>query len=257
MSEHETLLETKKTAVASLKKTAPLERIFHEIKRTQKSLYNELSNKQFGIIFEAPCPDFVCGKVDFSNITNSYPQVDGFSSSGELPAFILETVDKENLAKNTLPSICDQLFTDPYELFVARWFGFDTVTLYPSLFSTTNNMMELFLLAKEHSMECMLNVGNKKELEMALNSPTTIIGLHENDQIQKELTLDTITDLVEYVPENKMVVTRLKQASEEKIRILFDAEVDAVILPLPTKPDKIKRINDLIEELNASVDGRE
>ena len=125
--------------------------------------------------------------------------------------------------------IQSDLIIDPYEIYHSRYCGFDCVSIYMNSVND-NDLLTLFLLGKQFSMSAILVARNEKELDGAVATPAKMVGLHEYDSFGSSIPLEHICELSEAVPEEKFIICRLKEPDANKLEMLVEAEINAVIL---------------------------
>lgn len=227
----EQLLQAKASVLNNRKVDFPLEKIFHQIKPASGSLLSKIqAHPEISLILEADRQVF----SDYQ--TKDFPSLDqpwfaGISiqygiNSMAAPADLKPT-QSESWSK--FGKIQSDLVIDPYEIYHSRYCGFDCVSIYMNSLNE-NDLLTLFLLGKQYSMSTILVARNEKELDAAVDTPARMIGLHEHDSFGSSIPLETICELSEAVPEDTFIVCRLKEADPQKLEMLIEAEVNAVII---------------------------
>jgi len=221
------------SVLAHRKTDAPLERIFHQIRPAQSYLYSQIQKTEnLSLILEADRQVF----SDFR--TRDFPSLDlpwfaGISiqygiNSMAAPADLNPTSSQ---AWEQHGKIQTDLFIDPYEIYHSRYCGFDCITIYMGSVSDSD-LLTLFLLGRQYSMSTILIASSEKELDAAVDTPVRMIGIHEHDSFGASVPVEKICELAEAVPEETLIISRLRDPNRQKLEELVEAEINAVILSL-------------------------
>lgn len=124
--------------------------------------------------------------------------VDFFQGSDDYLRQVRSAVD--------LPVIRKDFIVDEYQVFEARAIGADCILLIaaclePSKLNALNN------LATELGMDVLVEVHNREELDMALTLSNRLVGINNRNLHNFEVTLDTTFDLLQAIPDDRLVVT--------------------------------------------------
>ncbi len=127
---------------------------------------------------------------------------------------------KEGRAACDLPVIRKDFIVDPYQVFEARAIGADCILLIAACLDD-DTMRELNLLAHELDMDVLIEVHDEEELHRALKLPNRLIGINNRNLHTFEVSLQTTFDLLDQIPEDRIVVTEsgiLKKEDVEAMR---------------------------------------
>ena len=86
------------------------------------------------------------------------------------------------LGNKRLPLLRKDFIHDPYQVYESRAYGADSLLLIVAIL-TPEKLEELFELSHELGMDCLVEVHDEAELEIALNSGAQVIGINNRDQI--------------------------------------------------------------------------
>ena len=86
-------------------------------------------------------------------------------------------------------------------------------------------------LARELGLECVVDVHDEEELEAVLERVDPEIVLLSPREADEEEALDRVLELLPDVPAGKLVLADLPSATEEELRALERAGIDAVVVP--------------------------
>jgi indole-3-glycerol phosphate synthase len=227
------LMEEKQKELAEKKQHFPLEQIFHKIE-PRKDLPGQIfaEKEDFLLIPELFSHNLFQNNKQRNTLSPLTKSYQGCSISNTK----LQLRDTTCPVRETLEEyhgilLFNDLILEPFQIFEARYFGFDVVELKAEIL-TPNELLELFLLSREYGMECLLSVTTKKGLEKALSTPARLIGVHLSDHWLGELSTDELGKLMEYIPRDKVVLTRCNSNKKDMIQSIQDEESDGAIFPV-------------------------
>lgn len=119
-----------------------------------------------------------------------------------------------------LPVLRKDFLIEPYQIFEARAMGADAILLIVAALSL-ERMQEMEGLARELGMAVLVESHDGAELEQALQLKTPLIGINNRNLHTFEVSLHTTLDLLERVPDERMVITEsgiLDQADVARMR---------------------------------------
>ena len=105
----------------------------------------------------------------------------------------------------TLPTLRKDFLLDPYQIYEARALGADCVLLIlAALDEEAASLLEK--TAFELSMDVLIEVHSKAELDRALAMRSPLIGINNRNLETLEVDLETTERLAHHVPEDRLVV---------------------------------------------------
>jgi len=247
------LLDRKLQELVRRKQEEPLESMFHKAKRNSIDL-EQLARKfdRLGLILdwnpaihpevETPLPANF--PADTSRILAMATPTDKLNLRGA--ATNLETI-REN--QYSIPIVQHDLVIDPYQIYHSRYYGAHYVSLFPGTIPDSD-LLTLFLLCRQHGMAPIIHVSNTKELEKAMNTPAKFVCLSETDFFGTSLSMEEIRDLVEEIPQERMVICRLDNWSTDKLEAIWDAEINFCWLTYPESSRNLNRLLSTLDELS-------
>lgn len=128
-----------------------------------------------------------------------------------------------------LPVLRKDFIIDPYQVFEARAMGADCILLIVAALEL-KQMQALELLANELGMAVLVEVHDAKELELALQLDTPLIGINNRNLRTFEVTLQTTLDLLKVLPEDRFVVTESGIFTPEDVKLMRDNDVQAFLV---------------------------
>jgi indole-3-glycerol phosphate synthase len=121
-----------------------------------------------------------------------------------------------------IPLLRKDFIIDPYQLLEARHAGADAVLLIVALLDTAA-LKSLRMEAERLGMEALVEVHNESELQCALDSGATLVGVNNRNLRTFEVSLDVSFDLARRMPKNVMAVAESGIRTSDDLRMLADA----------------------------------
>ena len=143
----------------------------------------------------------------------------------------------------------DFIFED-YQIYEARANNADAVLLIAAALERSH-LCHLYGVARELSLDCLVEVHTYKELDMVLKAGPEIIGINNRDLNTLEINLKTTFDFLKEIPDDKIVVSESGISTRADVEALEATRVDAVLIgtSIMKSPDIGARIDELMGEL--------
>ncbi len=129
----------------------------------------------------------------------------------------------------SLPVIRKDFIVDPYQVYEARAIGADCILLIAACLED-QQMRNLNTLAHQLDMDVLIEVHDAEELERALPLNNRLIGINNRNLRTFDVSLQTSIDLLEMIPENRIVVTESGIHSREDVKLMRDNSVNAFLV---------------------------
>ncbi len=151
------------------------------------------------------------------------------------------------LGDKRLPLLRKDFIVDPYQIYESRAYGADSLLLIAAIL-TPAKLNELLGLARQLGMACLVEVHNEAELEIALKSPSRIIGINNRDLHTFKVDITTTQRLRPLVPPGRIVVSESGIKDRSDMEKLKRWGVDAVLVgeSLLSAPDIAAKIRELL-----------
>ena len=130
---------------------------------------------------------------------------------------------------STLPILRKDFIIDPHQVPESRIMGADAVLLIVACLEDSL-LGELLALAREMSLDALVEVHNEEELGRAITAGADIIGINNRNLATFEVDLQTTFDLLPKVPEGRTIVSESGIQSHLDVALLHDAGADAILV---------------------------
>ena len=128
-----------------------------------------------------------------------------------------------------LPVIRKDFIIDPYQVYEARAISADCILLIVACLTDTQ-MHELCNLALQLGMDVLVEVHDADELERALRLDIPLLGINNRNLRTFETTLDTTIQLLDRIPDDRIVVTESGIHSREDVALMREHNVHTFLV---------------------------
>jgi indole-3-glycerol phosphate synthase len=142
---------------------------------------------------------------------------------GEL-SFISDIKDKVNI-----PVLRKEFIIDEYQIYESIIAGADAILLIVKALSI-KEIKRLVFLAKKLGLETLVEVHSLEELDIALSTNTSIIGINNRNLDTMKVDITTSLKLIEEIPSNYLTVSESGIRSFRDIKILKHVGFDAFLI---------------------------
>jgi indole-3-glycerol phosphate synthase len=146
-----------------------------------------------------------------------------------------------------LPLLRKDFIFDPYQIYESRAYGADSLLLIVAILEP-EKLQELLRISHQLNMSCLVEVHNKAEVEIALNSGAKIIGINNRDLNTFSVDMATTERLRPLIPPERIVVSESGIKERTDIEKLSRLGIDAVLIgeSLMSAPDIAARMRELL-----------
>ncbi len=130
----------------------------------------------------------------------------------------------------SLPILRKDFIVDPYQVYESRVAGADAILLIVSAVQEVALLREWRELAESLGMDALVEVHTEAELETAVQSGATLIGVNNRDLRTFDTTIDTTFRLLPLFPEGVVRVSESGIETAEQVRALWQAGVQALLI---------------------------
>jgi len=136
---------------------------------------------------------------------------------------------KEARKRTSKPLLRKDFIIDDYQLYEARVNGADAILLIAAALER-QQLIDLMSLAKELTLDSLVEVHDHKELDTALFCNAEIIGINNRNLKTLEISLRTTFDLIKDITEDKIVVSESGINTRADVEALESAGADAILV---------------------------
>lgn len=128
-----------------------------------------------------------------------------------------------------LPVLRKDFMVHEYQVWQARAMGADAILLIAAAL-TLKQMQAFEKLALQLGMAVLVEVHDGKELEVALQLKAPLIGINNRNLRTFEVSLQTTLDLLEHIPQDRIVVTESGIFTAQDVRRMREHGVHAFLV---------------------------
>ena len=128
-----------------------------------------------------------------------------------------------------LPVIRKDFMIDPYQVYEARAMGADCILLIVAALSDSR-LAELSDLASQLRLDVLVEVHDRDELERALMLDNPLVGINNRNLRTFATSLQTTLDLLEDIPDDRIVVTESGIHTRADVELMRDNAVNAFLV---------------------------
>ena len=167
--------------------------------------------------------------ADYKKIVKKYNKsVHGISILTEKKYFNGKVDDLINIRKKTdLPILRKDFIIEASQIYESFILGANVILLIVAILDE-KRLSKFINLANSLDLECIVEVHNKKELDLALNYNNGIIGINNRNLKTFEIDLDTTNRLKKYIPKDILVIS--ESGIKTRKDILKLKKVDGVLI---------------------------
>jgi len=133
------------------------------------------------------------------------------------------------LGNKGLPLLRKDFLCDPYQVYESRAYGADSLLLIAAILPQ-EKLEKLLQLSHQLGMSCLVEVHNKAELEIALNSGARVIGINNRDLKTFTVDFTTTERLRPLIPQDRIVVSESGIKNRGDMKKLRKWGIDAVLI---------------------------
>ena len=118
-----------------------------------------------------------------------------------------------------LPVLRKDFIIDPYQIYESKALGADCILLIVSALDLSQ-LKEFELIAHSIGMSVLVESHDEKELDLALQLSTPLVGINNRNLKTFDVTLQTTIDLVAQIPTGKIPITESGIFDHRDIRLM-------------------------------------
>jgi indole-3-glycerol phosphate synthase len=150
----------------------------------------------------------------------------------------------------SLPIIRKDFIIDPYQIYEARAIGADAILLIVAILKK-DELRSLLLEAKNLSLDVLIEVHDRDELEIALDMDHRLIGVNNRNLRTFETDLRTTEQLMQHVPSTIKLISESGIHTTEDVDYLKKVGAGGLLIgeSFMRKPNVTDAVNDLLGRL--------
>jgi indole-3-glycerol phosphate synthase len=129
-----------------------------------------------------------------------------------------------------LPALRKDFLIDEYQVYESRALGADAILLIVAVIPDPAQLHDLRALAESLGMDALVEAHDEWELETAVESEATLIGVNNRDLRTFEVSLETTLRLLRYFPDGATRVSESGIETADDVRRLHAAGVNALLV---------------------------
>lgn len=127
-------------------------------------------------------------------------------------------------AATALPVIRKDFIVDPYQLVESRALGADCVLLIVAALDSVQ-LFDLNQQALETGLDVLVEVHDRKELDLALQLPNRLVGINNRNLHTFEVSLQATFDLLAAIPSDRLVITESGILTRDDVQQMYAHDV--------------------------------
>ena len=128
-----------------------------------------------------------------------------------------------------LPVLRKDFLVDAYQVYQTRAMGADAILLIAAALDLPS-MRDFEAVADSLGMAVLVEVHNGRELDLALQLATPLIGINNRNLRSFEVSLATTLELLPSIPENRVVVTESGILARSDVQLMRNSGVNAFLV---------------------------
>lgn len=152
---------------------------------------------------------------------------------------------KEIKSAISLPVLRKDFIFDPYQVYESRLIGADAILLIAAILDF-DQLISLLSLAKQLTLNALVEVHTKEELNTVLKTDAVIIGINNRDLKNFKVDLDTSIKLAKHISKDKIIVSESGIKDRNQAEELQKAGVRAILVG-----ESLLRSDDIGKQLKA------
>ena len=127
-----------------------------------------------------------------------------------------------------MPILRKDFILDPYQIYETKVLGASGILLIVNVLK--EKLKVFYDESKKIGLEPLVEIHDRRELELALECGCEIIGVNNRNLKTFETTLKTTEELIKYIPKNRIVISESGIRGCDDLRIIKDMGVDGVLV---------------------------
>ncbi|WDD97126.1 bifunctional indole-3-glycerol-phosphate synthase TrpC/phosphoribosylanthranilate isomerase TrpF [Thalassomonas actiniarum] len=228
----EKIVLDKREAVEELKKAKPLSNFIDDLVPSKKDLYGALkrsnSKPEAGFILEckkaSPSKGLIRPDFDVKSICRQYDKYAAGISVLTDEKYFQGSYDYLKIVTDTVtcPVLNKDFFIDPYQVYLARYYGADAILLMLSVLDD-EKYLELAAIAEQYNLAILTEISNEQERDRAIALGAKLIGINNRNLRDLSTDIGRTFDLAPSIPDDRIIISESGIYTNAQIRELAPA----------------------------------
>lgn len=129
----------------------------------------------------------------------------------------------------SIPILRKDFIIDEYQIYEARAIGASAILLIAAILDK-ETLNRFYQLAASLSLDCLVEVHNESELDMAISIGAEIIGINNRNLKTFEVDLNTTGRLASHIPKDKLIVSESGIKNSKDMKAVRNLGASAVLI---------------------------
>ncbi|CAL4321711.1 bifunctional indole-3-glycerol-phosphate synthase TrpC/phosphoribosylanthranilate isomerase TrpF [Buchnera aphidicola] len=207
------------------KKKQPIKEFQNFLKKSERNFYSSLEKNKLNYILEckkkSPSLGILNEEFNIIKISKTYKKYASAISILTEEKYFLGKFEDIKAVRDTVPQpiLCKDFFIDPYQIYLARYYGADAILLMLSILNS-NQYILLSNIAHKLNMGILTEINNEKELEKAIALKARVVGINNRNLNNLSIDLNKTKKIAPLVPKNIKVISESGISNYSQIRKL-------------------------------------
>lgn len=249
----EQITANRRIEIEALKKTKPLASFIDELTPTTKDMYAALRRSEdkpeAGFILEckkaSPSKGLIRPDFDVKTICQTYDKYAAAISVLTDKKYFQGDFDYLKLVTETVscPVLNKDFFVEPYQVYLARYYGADAILLMLSVLSD-DEYLALANVAEQYNLAVLTEVSTAEECERAIKLNAKMIGINNRNLRDLSTDIARTFELAPTLPDDTIIISESGIYSNAQVRELAPA-VDGFLVGSSLMAMDNNRYNDI------------
>ena len=206
------IVKEKRTIVAEAKKSVPLDELKTNLPCGTFRMAEHFRWRGWGLIAECKLQSPAKGRLTRSYSVTEFADIYAAAGAAVIsvhtdPHFLGSNEDFAAVrARVDTPLLRKDFIIDPYQVYEARALGADAVLLIVRIL-TPEELRQLLYLTWSLGMDALVEVHDRKDIEIAQGTPAEFIGINNRNLVTFETSVETTLDLLSHADKNRTIIS--------------------------------------------------
>ena len=206
------IVKEKRTIVAAAKKSVPLDELKANLPCGTFCVAEHFRWRGWGLIAECKLQSPAKGRLTRSHSVTELADIYAAAGAAVIsvhtdPHFLGSNEDFAAVrARVDTPLLRKDFIIDPYQVYEARALGADAVLLIVRILPP-EELRQLLYLTWSLGMDALVEVHDRKDIEIAQGTPAEFIGINNRNLVTFETSVETTLDLLSYADKNRTIIS--------------------------------------------------